>query len=205
MVKIHFKRSTRYFGEVKQDVLYKIRNDIHFLNCGLKWCFVISSLLWCTSFPNHPFVFEFIRNIVTGDFISVYIQLWKIRIKVLLSQFELLVLKQCFSSYPICWQICFLSSEIIPFHTLIKFATAMESRYLNSSGKWWMETKISQYKHLRIFLLVMLKNLLMTNSQLHTQMNTNINKLAREESRWKQNRDVISWSSLKLHYFTDSK
>lgn len=158
-----------------------------------------------TSFPNHPFVFEFIRNIVTGDFISVYIQLWKIRIKVLLSQFELLVLKQCFSSYPICWQICFLSSEIIPFHTLIKFATAMESRYLNSSGKWWMETKISQYKHLRIFLLVMLENLLMTNSQLHTQMNTNINKLAREESRWKQNRDVISWSSLKLHYFTDSK
>lgn len=67
----------------------------------------------------------------------------------------------------------------------------MEGRYLNSSGKWWIETKISQYKHLRIFLLVMLKNLLMTNSQLHTQMNTNINKLAREESRWKQNKEML--------------
>ena len=31
----------------KQNVLYEIRTNMHCLNCGLAWCFIISSLLWC--------------------------------------------------------------------------------------------------------------------------------------------------------------
>lgn len=34
-LKCDISKETRYFEEVKQNVLYKIRNDMHCLNCGL--------------------------------------------------------------------------------------------------------------------------------------------------------------------------